>query len=59
MADDSLTRHMLFAQVEGPGHVGKPETYFDIVLSNIQQLTFHTTFTFLSSSPPGELRLGP
>ena len=35
-----LTEHMLFAQVKGPGHVGKPrKVWSDAVPSDIQQLS--------------------
>ena len=39
-ADDRLTKCMLFGQVKGPGHVGKPvKTWNDVVLSDIHCLS--------------------
>ena len=40
-ADDRLTKCMLFGQVKGPGHVGKPRKIWnDVVLSDIHHRPF-------------------
>ena len=54
MAHDSLTKYMLFAQVQGPSRVGKPmKLSSDVVLS--EQVNISCYSHEVKGSPPGDL----
>ena len=51
---------LLFGQVRGPGHLGKPrEIWHDLVLSEIDRLSISRSIKLLRISLPGKLSLAP